>query len=86
VEQNKSSPSLPATIFQIVLWSIVVGVVLSALGITPYNILDRLGLIFRNLYDLGFGAFDWAFRYFLLGAIIVVPIFLVTRFLGGRRG
>ena len=86
MEQNRFSRSPVATIAQLVLWSVVVGVILSALGITPFNIVDRIGLIIRNVWNLGFDALNWAVQYFLLGAIIVVPIWLISRFLGQRRG
>ncbi len=86
VEQPSRSPSPAATVAQLLLWSVVVGVILSALGITPFNIVDQFGLIFRRIYDLGFGAFHWAAQYILLGAIIVVPVWLISRLLGGRGG
>jgi hypothetical protein len=73
-----------STILQLVVWSVVVGVVLSALGITPSNIFEQLGLIVRRISDLGFGAVHWAIQYFLLGAVIVVPIWLVMMLLRGR--
>lgn len=76
--------STVSTIVQLVVWSIVVGVVLSALGITPFNLVERLGLIFQRIYDLGFGAFHWVFQYFLMGAIIVVPIWLIMTLMRGR--
>lgn len=76
--------STVSTVLQLIVWSVVVGVVLSALGITPFNLFDRLGLIARRISDLGFGAFHWAFQYFLLGAVIVVPIWLLTTLFRGR--
>lgn len=82
-DNNRSSTV--NTVIQLVVWSVVVGVVLSALGITPFNLVDRLGLIVRRISDLGFGAFHWAFQYFLLGAVIVVPIWLITTLLRGRN-
>lgn len=85
MSDNPRAPSTAATITQLVLWSIVVGVVLSALGITPFNLFDRLGLILRNIYDLGFGAVQSALQYLLLGAIIVVPIWLIARMMRGQR-
>jgi hypothetical protein len=85
MSHDARSPTTAATITQLVIWSIVVGVILSALGITPFNIVDRIGLILRNIYDLGFGAVHWAVQYLLLGAIIVVPIWLISRLLRGRR-
>jgi hypothetical protein len=81
-DNSRGSPA--ATIIQLIIWSIVVGVVLSALGITPFNLVERLGLIARRISDLGFGAFHWAAQYLLLGAVVVVPIWLVVRLFSGR--
>jgi Family of unknown function (DUF6460) len=79
---RRSSPW--STVLQLAVWSVVVGVVLSALGITPANIFERLGMIVRRISDLGFGAVHWAIQYFLLGAVIVVPIWLVMTLMRGR--
>ncbi len=73
--------SVAGTVIRLVLLSIVVGIVFSALGITPFNLVERLQQIIRNIANLGFDAFHWAFQYFLLGAVIVVPIWLVVRLL-----
>ncbi|MGH1417998.1 MAG: DUF6460 domain-containing protein [Hyphomicrobiaceae bacterium] len=62
--------------------SLIVGIVLSALGITPDNLFYRLDLLVRRIYDLGFGAFEWILGYLLLGAMVVVPIWLLARFFG----
>ena len=43
--------------------SIVVGIVLSALGITPQNFFYQFNMILRRIYDLGFGAFESVFDY-----------------------
>ncbi len=59
--------------------SIVVGVVLSALGINLRNFFDRINELLRAIYDLGFGAIDWLLQYLLLGAIIVVPVWAIAR-------
>ena len=77
--------SVTGTIVRLVLLSIVVGIVFSALGITPFNLVERLEHIVRRITDLGFDAFRWAFNYFLLGAIIVFPVWLVVRLLKSRR-
>jgi hypothetical protein len=71
--------SVGGTVIRLVLLSIVVGIVFSALGITPFNIVERLQLLVRRIADLGFDAFHWAFNYFLLGAVVVVPIWFVVR-------
>jgi len=69
-------------IVRLIVMSIVVGIILSALGITPDNILYRLSLLARQIYDMGWGVFEWAFGYFLLGAVVVVPIWVLSRLLG----
>ncbi len=35
--------------------------------------------------DLGFDAINSLWRYFLLGAVIVVPIWLISRLFGAQR-
>ena len=66
--------------------SIVVGIGLSAMGITPDNVFYKLQILISRLYDLGFGAIDWLIGYFVIGAIIVVPIWLIIRLMSGLRG
>jgi hypothetical protein len=57
-----------AVLVRLVLLSIVAGIVLSALDITPDNLFYHLNLLARRLYDMGFGVFEWLFKYFLIGA------------------
>jgi Domain of unknown function (DUF6460) len=73
--------SVAGTVIRLILLSVVVGIVFSALGINLFNIVERLQLLVRRIADLGFDAFHWAFNYFLLGAVVVVPIWLVVRLL-----
>ena len=72
-------------VLRLIVLSVVVGIILSALDITPENLVYRLQILFRRIYDMGFGAIEWAFGYFLLGAIVVIPIWLIARLLGGSR-
>lgn len=74
-----------AVLVRLALLSIVVGIVLSALGITPGNLFYHLDLIVRRLYDMGFGAIEWVFGYLLIGAMVVVPIWLISRLLNAGR-
>jgi hypothetical protein len=64
---------------KLILLSILVGVVLAALGLDPWNIIQSLRHLFEWFWDLGFEAVVRLWRYFLLGAAIVVPIWLITR-------
>ena len=83
--QDRSSSSSGDDRGWLVLLSVVVGVVFSALGITPFNLIERLQHLIRNITDMGLDAFNWAFKYFLLGAVIVFPIWFLVRLLGSRR-
>ena len=74
-----------AVILRLAVISLIVGVVLSAVGINASNLFNSLNIIARRIYDLGFGAFDWIIQYILVGAMVVVPIWLVARILGGIR-
>lgn len=71
-----------AVIIRLVLLSIVVGIVLSALGITPDNFFYHLDLLVRRIYDMGFGAIDWILKYLVVGAMVVVPVWLISRIFG----
>src|SRR5437773_10254651 len=75
-----------AVAFRLILLSILVGVVLAAIGFDPWNILNSIRLLFQRLWDLGFDAVNWLWRYFLLGAVIVISIWLLTRIFGTPRG
>jgi len=71
---------------RLALVSILVGVILSALGLDPLNIFNSVRDLFQRLWDTGFDAVRWLWRYFLLGAVIVVPIWLIMRFVNAPRG
>jgi hypothetical protein len=76
----------PARVFiQLVVLSLVVGVVLSALGVSPFDIANGLARLAERLWNTGFDTLIWAWRYFLLGAVIVFPIWLVARLLKASR-
>src|ERR1700687_4110553 len=76
----------PLTVaFRLVLLSILVGVVLAAVGFDPWNIIESIRLLFQRLWNLGFDAVNWLWRYFLLGAVIVIPIWLLSRLFGTPR-
>ena len=77
----------PLSVFlRLVLLSLLVGVVLAAIGFDPWNILYSIRMLFQRLWDLGFDAINWLWRYFLLGAVIVIPIWLLSRMFNAPRG
>ena len=38
----------------------------------------------QSIWNMGFDAVRWLWRYFLLGAVIVIPIWLIVRFDAAR--
>ena len=88
---NKFARLLPpsrnkAVLGRLILLSILVGVVLAAIGFDPWNIVTSIRRLFQWVYDLGFDAINGLWRYFLLGAVIVVPIWLISRMFSAPRG
>ena len=72
--------------FRLILLSILVGVVLAAIGFDPWNIVNSIRLLIQRIWDLGFDAINGLWRYFLLGAVIVFPIWVLSRIFGAPRG
>jgi hypothetical protein len=77
----------PLAVFgRLVLLSILIGVILSALGLDPFDIVHSIERLIRSLWNLGFDAFRWLWRYFLLGAVIVIPVWSLMRLFNAPRG
>jgi hypothetical protein len=75
-----------AVLGKLILLSILIGVVLSALGLDPLNIFASLQRLVRDIWNMGFDAVRWLWQYFLLGAVIVIPIWLIMRFVRTPKG
>ncbi len=75
-----------AVLGKLILLSILIGVVLSALGLDPLNIFASLQRLVRDVWNMGFDAVRWLWQYFLLGAVIVIPIWLILRFIRAPKG
>ena len=66
--------------------SVVVGIILSAFNLHPRQLLNHLVGMVERIYYMGFDAIQWGLEYFLLGALIVFPIWLIMRLMRmGRR-
>ena len=68
-----------SVVVRLVLLSILVGVILSTIGLDPLDIVHSIEALVRAAWDMGFDAVVWVWRYFLLGAVLVIPIWLVVR-------
>ncbi|WP_458758315.1 DUF6460 domain-containing protein [Afipia sp. TerB] len=72
-------------LLRLVAMSILVGVVLAAIGFDPWNIVASIQRLIEWIWNLGFDAINGLWRYFLLGAVIVVPIWLISRIFSSNR-
>ncbi|HEY1362532.1 MAG TPA: DUF6460 domain-containing protein [Xanthobacteraceae bacterium] len=75
-----------AVIVRLVLLSILVGVILKVLGLDPLNILRSIQDLVRTVWNMGFDALVWLWRYFLLGAAVVLPVWLIVRLMRAPQG
>jgi hypothetical protein len=71
---------------RLVLLCILVGLILHVLGFDPMNIWYSLQNLVRAIWNMGFDAVWRLWRYYLLGAVIVLPIWLIVRLAKGGRG
>jgi hypothetical protein len=68
-------------LIRLAILSLVVGVILAALGFSPFDLFDSLRRLAARIYDMGFAAIEKSLRYFVLGAVIVFPVWIVVRVL-----
>ena len=73
-------------LFRLALLSVLVGFILKVLGLDPFDIIRSIRELFRAIWDMGYEAFERLWRYFVLGAVLVVPIWLIVRLVRAPRG
>ncbi len=76
-------------ILKLVTASLIIGVVLSFFGFDPNNLYHGIVRLGDWISSLGFDAVQKTGRYIILGALIVIPLWLMVRFFSflasGRR-
>ncbi|MBO6838038.1 MAG: DUF6460 domain-containing protein [Alphaproteobacteria bacterium] len=75
-----------ATLLKLAVISFVVGWLLVQFDITPETIFDNFGETVRKIYDFARGAIEWSAGYIVIGAVIVIPIWLISVVLGMLKG
>lgn len=71
------------TIIKLLIASLLVGMVMHWFGITPRNLIHNFGDSVVRIFGTLTSFIDWAIDYVLVGAVIVVPIWLIV-FLADR--
>jgi hypothetical protein len=69
--------TMVATALKLLLASLAVGLILSFLNITSQEVFDRIIVLARVAVDMAGDFAAWAFGYIILGAAVVIPIWLV---------
>ena len=67
-------------ILKLVMASLIIGVVLSFFGLNPNNLYHAVIRLGDWISSLGLDAVQTTARYIILGALIVVPLWLLVRF------
>lgn len=65
--------------------SFLVGVVMSAFGWSPFDVLQWAEDTLLRIWSMGFATVDRFVGYLLLGAAIVIPAFVILRLFSYRR-
>lgn len=72
-------------IVKLLVVSVLVGMVMNFFGWNPRDILWAIEDAVRDVWNMGFRAFDNIVGYLLLGAAVVVPAFILIRVVNYRR-
>ena len=67
------------TIIKLVFLSLLVGLAMSFFGYGPADIWTRVIGFGKSGFDAAVGFFDWALLYIMIGAAVVVPVFILSR-------
>jgi hypothetical protein len=70
---------------RLILLSIVIGVIMAVLGLDVQSLIYGVKELFQSIFGLGFEAFDRAWQYFMIGAVIVFPLWLISRLFARGR-
>lgn len=74
-----------SVLIKLAIISVVVGALLSLVGLSPRDLFRGLGSMFERLIGSGWDAVRNVMEYAFYGAMVVVPIWLIARLISGRK-
>ncbi|EJZ22397.1 DUF6460 domain-containing protein [Rhizobium sp. Pop5] len=77
--------SLGRTLVKLIVVSLIVGFVMTVFGLTPWNIIYGFRDFILEIWHRGFAALGRVGDYLILGATIVIPLFVILRLFSYRR-
>jgi hypothetical protein len=75
-----------ATIVKLAIVSLLIGLALAFFGITPRGLVENLGSTVLGIYEIVLSFIRWSLEYVLIGAVVVVPVWLVFFLIRVARG
>ena len=73
------------TLVKLAILCVVVGFVMSTFGLYPMDIVHWIRRTFFDLWRNGFAALGRVGDYLILGAAVVIPVFILLRILNWRK-
>ncbi len=70
---------------KLIVISFLVGIVMATFGWSPWDVFYRIEDFFVGLWNMGFDAIYRFWGYLVLGAAVVIPVFIVLRVVSYRR-
>ncbi|ACS54536.1 hypothetical protein GR210_20180 [Rhizobium leguminosarum] len=77
--------SIGRTLIKLIVVSLIVGFVMTVFGLTPWGIIYGIRDFIQEIWYRGFSALGRVGDYLLLGATIVIPLFIILRLFSYRR-
>lgn len=73
------------TAVKLVILSLLVGMLLAALGVTLGNFWPSVLTLFGNIVNAVVRFFDWGGEFIILGALVVLPVYIYREVARRRR-
>ncbi len=72
-----SSNTATGVIVKLFVVSLLVGLALKLFNVTPEQLLAEFGNTVERIFEIMVSVLEWSVRYVLIGAVVVVPIWLI---------
>lgn len=73
------------TVLKLVVVSLIVGFLMAIFGVDPWDVVYSIRNFILDIWHSGFAALGRIGDYLILGATIVIPIFIILRIFSYRR-
>lgn len=74
-----------SVLIRLVFISLIVGAIMAFLGLSPQSLYESAVRFLRSLTGMGFGAVRDVGQWIVAGAMIVIPLWLISRLFAARR-